>query len=60
MNEFPIRCEVCTTIVPMIFNAVTSRAEPTSRYWDEERKITFCGAQHSLNYYNGVKNDVEN
>ena len=65
MDDLPVRCCECNTPLMMEhrmdpqaddYDPKKDRMEPSSRYWNEEKFISFCGAQHSLDNYERDRN----
>lgn len=59
MDDLPNKCIECDKPLLMIYNKdpKRDRVEPLSNYWNEEKQISFCGPQHSLDNYERDRHD---
>jgi len=57
-DDLPGVCFECNAPVPRSarLDINNPRLEPDSLYWNEEKFISFCGAQHSLDNYERDRN----
>lgn len=51
LTDLPDTCFECYAYISRTTNHTNGRLEPASLYWNEEKHISFCCAQHSLDNY---------